>query len=147
MRRSVRLSPGLVVATLALFFAVGGSAFALGTKTVPQARCAQGAVRGIVEVTGQTGHGVANIPDTYISTASYFGRKWSCSGGAVQARRLNTGVYDVKFVGNAATSALVSGQGGNAAGADIARSPDGSFHITLGTPDNPVDVPFTIVVF
>ena len=146
MRRSVRLSPGLVVATLALFFAVGGSAFALGTKTAPQARCAQGAVRGIVEVTGQSGHGVANIPDSYVSTASYFARKWSCSGGAVQVRRLSTGVYDLKFVGNAATSALVSGQG-NAAGADVARSPDGSFHVTLGTPANPVDVPFTVVVF
>lgn len=146
LRKPVHLTPALGISILALFFALGGSAFALGTKVVPQPKCAQGAVRGIVEVTGQVGHGVANLPDSYITDPTYFGRKWSCSGGAIQARRLSTGQYDVKFVGNAATSALVSGQG-NAAATDIARSSDGSFHITVGTPTNLDDVPFTIVVF
>jgi hypothetical protein len=149
MSNGIRIGPATALALLALFFALGGSAFALGTKVAPQARCVQGAVRGLLEVTGQPSHGVANLPDQYTSDRSYFGRTFNCGGGAVQARRLSAGVYDVRFVGNAASSALVSGMGGDGAGADITRSPDGSFHVTLsghGQP-GPEDVPFTVVLF
>ena len=147
MRNGIRIGPTTVLALLALFFALGGSAFALGTKVAPQPRCAQGAVRGVVEVTGQPGHGVGNLPDKYTSDRSYFGRVFNCGGGAVQARRTTAGDYDVRFVGNAAASALVSGMGGDGAGADVGRNPDGSFHVTLGGYDHPEDVPFTVVLF
>ena len=143
----VKVSPALVVALLALFFALGGSAFALTKKPAPQARCAQGAVRGIAEVTGQPDKGPANIPDQFTSTASYFGRAFNCSGGGVQARRLTTGVYEVRFPGNAASTAIASAQGTDAAGAAVQRLPNGAFHITIGDPRQLEDEAFSIVAF
>jgi hypothetical protein len=143
----VKISPALVVSLLALFFALGGSAFALATKAAPQARCAPGAVRGIAEVTGQTGKGVANIPDQFTSTASYFGRAFNCARGAVQARRLDTGVYEVRFPNNAASSAVASAQGTDAASASVQRLSNGAFHVTVGVPGQLEDEAFTIVAF
>ena len=146
----LRVSPSMVVALIALFFAVSGSTFALAAKKKPapaQPKCAVGAVRGIIEVTGQPDHGIANVPDAYTSDPSYFGQRWSCSGGAMQARRLDKGEFDVKFVGNAAASAVVSGMNDAPVAANVKRSADGSFHITLGTPTQPYDSAFVVVVF
>lgn len=147
MGKVVRVSPATIIALLALFFALGGSAFALGQRTAPQAKCAQGAVRGLAEITGQSSKGVANLPDQFTADKSYFGRTFNCGGGAVQARRLSTGVYQVKFVGNAATSAVGTAMGGNAAAVDVNRNPDGSFSVSVGFPDQLSDVPFTVVLF
>jgi hypothetical protein len=141
-----RPRPTTFIALLALFFALGGSAFALGTKVAPQGHCAQGAIRGIAEVTGQPTHGVANVPDQYTSATSYFGKRFNCGGGAIQIRRLTAGTFQIKFAGNAATSALISSMGGDAAGASITHNPDGSFGITLGTKATLEDVPFTVVL-
>lgn len=142
----LRISPALVVSLVALFFALGGTAVAVTARAVPQARCAQGAVRGIVEVTGQPNKGVANVPDHYTSDKSYLGRVFNCGGGAVQVRRLTTGMYDVRFAGNPASSAVASGMGNDAPAAAIQRMPDGSFHLSLGTKDTLEDVPFTVVL-
>ena len=151
MGKVVRVSPATIIALLALFFALGGSAFAIGQRTAPQAKCAQGAVRGLAEITGQSSKGVANLPDQFTTDKSYFGRTFNCGGGAVQARRLSAGIYQVKFVGNSATSAIVSGMGGDPTGGgvatDIGRNPDGSFTITEGGHTNEEDVPFTVVLF
>jgi hypothetical protein len=152
MRHGIRISPAFGIALLALFFALGGSAFALGERSAPQARCAQGAVRGILEVTGQPSKGVANLPDQFTSNRSYFGRVFNCVGGPVQARRVDRGVYQVRFVANPATAAIVSGMGGDPStgggvGADIGRNADGSFTVTLGDHTQLSDVPFTVVLF
>src|SRR5439155_391898 len=66
-------SPVLVVALLALFFALGGSAFAISQKVKPQARCQAGAVRGIAIVTGQPNRGIGNVPDQFTTDKSFFG--------------------------------------------------------------------------
>jgi len=151
MKHGIRVSPALVVAGLALFLALGGSAFALGERSVPQPRCAQGAIRGILEVTGQPGKGVANLPDQFTANRSYFGRAFNCTGTPVTARRLSRGVYQVRFIGNPATSAIVSGmaadpQTGGGVGADIGHNQDGSFTVTLGDHSDQEDVPFTVVL-
>ena len=117
MRRPSRLSitPGTVIALVALFFALGGSAFAVGEHiqgaSVAQQRCTNGAVRGIVAVTGEPGKGMANIPDQFSSANALFSRKFNCTGRAVQVRRTGIGVYDVRFVGNAAPSVVANGIG------------------------------------
>ncbi|HZT15355.1 MAG TPA: hypothetical protein VFA19_05355 [Gaiellaceae bacterium] len=151
MTKGIRVSPATGVALVALFFALGGSAFALGQRTVPQARCAQGAVRGILEVTGQPSKGVANLPDQFTATRSYFGRVFNCVRGPVLARRVGQGVYEVRFVANPATTAIVSAMGadpqtGKGVGAAVGRNPDGSFRITLGDHDDLEDVPFVVVL-
>lgn len=48
MRRLPRVSPALVISLVALFFALGGTAFAVGSKELSaQPRCAAGAIRGL----------------------------------------------------------------------------------------------------
>jgi hypothetical protein len=142
-----RPRPSAVLALLALFFALGGSAFAIGTKVAPQPRCAQGAVRGLAEVTGQPDHGAANIPDHYTTSASYLARHFNCGGGAIAVKRSDTGTFQVKFIGNAAASAVASAMGPDPAGAAVARLPDGSFQVVIGSHSTPEDESFTIVVF
>jgi hypothetical protein len=141
-----RPSPAVILSLLALFFALGGSAFALGTRLAPQPRCAQGAVRGLVEITGQTNKSAANIPDHWVTDTSYLGRRFNC-GGAIQFKRSGTGTFDVKFTGNPATSGLASAWGSDPAGATVARQPDGSFQVIVGSHSNPQDESFTLVVF
>jgi len=153
MTTRFRVTPTFFLALLALFFALGGSAFALGQRSaLPQARCAQGAIRGVLEVTGQPSKGMAGLPGDFTAGRSYFGRVFNCVGGPVLARRLSRGVYQVRFVANPGTSAVVSGmtgdpETGGAVGADIRRNADGIFTITLGDHTQLTDVPFTVVLF
>jgi hypothetical protein len=129
MIRKLRPSPALAVASLALFFAIGGSAFAVVKKTeVAQPRCATGAIRGIAYVTGDANKGIANLPQTWQTGNQFFGYRWNCSGGAVQVQARGSG-FDVRFMGNASTFATVTAVGSQAAGIAVSRNPDGSFHV------------------
>ncbi|MBA2424541.1 MAG: hypothetical protein H0V58_04180, partial [Actinobacteria bacterium] len=67
--RKRTFTPGTAIALLALFFALGGSAFAVGERvqsaSVAQQRCSNGAVRGIAYVTGNPTMGIANVGGTF----------------------------------------------------------------------------------
>jgi hypothetical protein len=129
MFKKLRPSPALVVAGVALFFAIGGSAFAVvGKIAVAQPRCATGAIRGIAVVTGDPKKGIANLPETWQTSSQYFGYRFNCSGGAVQVQRNGTGV-DVRFIGNASAVATATPVGAGGAGIAVTRNPDGSFHV------------------
>jgi hypothetical protein len=144
------VSPGTVIALIALFFALGGSALALGehvqSSSVAQQRCANGAVRGIAVVTGIPSQGIANLPGDFTGAGKYFGRKFNCTGRAVQARRVETGVFEVRFVGIAGASAVASATGD--AYADVEPVPGGAFRVVMHPAgrDDKADVPFTVVV-
>ncbi len=127
MRRPSFPTPTTMIALTALFFALGGSAFAIGQATAPQPRCQQGAIRGIAVVTN-----VGSIPDRFVATGSYFARKFNCTGGGILVRRAGAGEYDVRFVNNAANVALVSAA--SQTSATVTRNPDGSFRVTIFTP-------------
>ena len=90
--RHLSVTPGTAIALVALFFALGGSAFAVGERiqspSVAQQRCANGAVRGVATVTGNPSQGMANIPDRFTSANNLFSRKFNCTGKAVQVRRV-----------------------------------------------------------
>ena len=135
-----RLTPSMVVASIALFLAAGGTGYALGAKTTPQARCQQGAIRGVAIVTGDI-HGIANLPSDYSSDAGLFGYRWSCTGGVIQIRKSPSvaGAADIRFVGNGATNAIASVVGQAPGAASVARQPDGSFRVVTSVPsgDNP----------
>ena len=137
-------SPATALAGLALFFALGGSAFAVSQAVKPQPRCATGAVRGIAAVTGDPSKGMANIPDQFSSAQALFSRTFNCGGGGPQVRRVSIGVYELRFPGNAAQSALVS-----ASTAESWLQPlgGGVFRVGLHPPGihDPVDVPFVVV--
>ena len=111
--RHLSVTPGTAIALVALFFALGGSAFAVGERiqspSVAQQRCANGAVRGIATVTGIASQGMANIPDKFTSANNLFSRKFNCTGRAVQVRRVDIGVFEVRFVGNCGARAQSRG--------------------------------------
>ncbi len=139
-----RLSPASALAGAALFFALGGSAFAVADAVKPQPRCANGAVRGIVSVTGDPSQGMANIPDQFSASKTLFSRKFTCTGGAPQVRRVSRGVFEVRFPGNRGQSALVS-----ASGALASIQPVGdAYSVSLYVPgrDDRAEVPFVVVL-
>lgn len=145
MSRSLLLSPATFVAALALFFTLGGSAFAVGQGLMAaQPRCANGAVRGIATINGGSA-GMANLPGAFTGSTSLFARRFNCTGRGVQVRRLSIGVYEVRFVGNGAPTALATGAGGGEASAELA-SP-GVFHVQVypAGREDPEDRAFSIV--
>jgi len=141
----MRITPTTVIALLALFFALGGSAVAVTEAVRPQARCAPGAVRGFIAVNGDPTKGIANIGDQYTSAKPAVGVRFNCAGAAPQARRVNTGVYEVRFAGNGAQVALASA---GAAETTVAALGGGVFRVSLWVPgrQDAVDTPFQVVI-
>lgn len=147
--RHLSFTPGTAIALVALFFALGGSAFAVGEHvqgpSVAQQRCASGAVRGFATVTGDPSKGIANIPDQFSSANALFAKKFNCAGKPVQVRRTEIGVYEVRFVGNAASSVVANGVG--LFSASVETIGPGTFRIrvqNVGRADED-DGPFVVV--
>lgn len=149
LRGRLGWSPATVLSVAALFFALGGSAFAVGERidasAAAQQRCATGAVRGIAVVTGHPTGGMANVPDRFASTATFFAQRFNCTKKAVQVRRTEPGVFEVRFVGNAASSAV--GSAFNDAYADVEPIGRGVFRVIVHPAgrDDRADLAFTIV--
>ena len=151
MRRTrLSITPGTAIALLALFFALGGSALAVGERiqspAVAQQRCTNGAVRGFASVTGDPSKGMANIPDQFTSANVVFTRKFNCTGKPVQVRRLEIGVYEVRFVGNAAGTVLANGIGFFSASVELVAP--GNFRVrvqNVGRADED-DGPFIVMI-
>jgi hypothetical protein len=143
-------SPATFLASLALFLALGGSAYAVGERlqgpSVAQQRCTNGAVRGIAHVTGNPTMGIANVPGTFTGAGVLFARKFNCTGRAVQVRRVSLGVFEVRFVRNSAPSAVASAIGN--AYAVVEPVAGGAFRVSVHPAgrDDPADQPFVIVL-
>jgi len=139
----MRITPTTVIALLALFFALGGSAVAVTDAVRPQARCQPGAVRGLVSVTGDPTKSMANLPDQFTSTKGLFGARFNCAGAAPQARRVNVGVYEVRFPGS--TSTIATASAGSAL-TTVAALGAGLFRISLWVPgrQDAIDTPFVV---
>lgn len=151
-----RPSPALFISLTALFFALGGTAFAIGQKSVPQARCQTGSVRGIATITGGE-VGLDSLPSSFQSGGGLFDYTWSCTGGQVVVRKpVDKNGIDVQFVGNPASIAIIqSVANGVPYAGSVRRNADGSFFISMGGANSATapgawqfqwDVPFTIVV-
>lgn len=147
--RRIQLGPATLISLAALFFALGGSAFAVGERVqaslVAQQRCATGAVRGIAVVTGNPREGIANIPGTFTSAPNLFARRFNCTGKGVQVRRVGLGVYEVRFPGIASPSA-VAGAGSPQMALEVL--PDGVIRVSMHALAirDAEDRPFTVVV-
>ena len=152
MNRMSRLSitPGTAIALVALFFALGGSAFAVGERiqglAVAQQRCTNGAVRGIAAVTGDPSKGMANIPDQFSSANALFSRKFNCTGKGVQALRVEAGVFEVRFVGISGATAVGSAVSDDSY-ATVRNGSGGSFIVTMHPAgrDDRADQAFTLI--
>jgi hypothetical protein len=147
-----RPSPAVVLSTIALFFAIGGSAFAVGQRMgIAQQRCTNGAVKGFAYVTGDPAVGIQNMSESYTSSPRLFSSRFDCAGAAIQVRRVHDG-FQIKFNGITARSAVVSGVGVNPQTMTVTALPDGSFRITPIAPNNaPLQIgpqhQFVVVVF
>jgi hypothetical protein len=147
-----RPSPALVISTIALFFAIGGSAFAVGQRLgVAQQRCVNGAVKGFAYVTGDPTVGIQNMSGSYSSSPKLFSSRFDCAGAAVQVRRVEEG-FQIKFNGIVARSAVVSGVGVNPQTMTVTALPDGSFRVMPVAPNSAPEQlgpqhQFVIVVF
>jgi hypothetical protein len=140
----MRVTPSTVLAALALFFALGGSAIAVRDAVRPQARCAPGAVRGYIAVNGDPTKGIANLGDQFTSAKPAVGARFNCAGAAPQARRVGQGVYEVRFPGNGAQVAMVS----SGAEATVAAADPGTFRVSLWVPgrQDAIDTAFAVMV-
>jgi hypothetical protein len=140
----MRISPSTVLAGAALFFALGGSAVAVTEAVKPQARCQPGAVRGYIAVNGDPAKGMANLPDQFTSAKPEIGARFNCAGAAPQARRVNVGVYEVRFPGNATQVASASS---GSAETTIGYVGGGVFRINLWVPgrQDAVDTSFSVL--
>jgi hypothetical protein len=146
MNVKTRVSPVTVLAVTALFFALGGSALAVGERVGADAAqahraCSQGNVRGVAHVTGATG-----VPGAFSGAGALFGRRYNCTGRAIHVRRLGIGSYEVRFVGNGAQNAIANGGVGVQASAE--RVAPGIYRIGVypsGRAD-PADFPFLVVL-
>jgi hypothetical protein len=151
MKRSLHsIPPSTAIALVALFFALGGSAFAVGERiqspSVAQQRCTNGAIRGIATVTGIASQGIANFPDKFTSANALFARKFNCTGKGIQARRVEAGVFEVRFVGISGASAVASAVADDAY-ATVRNGSGGSFIVTMHPAgrDDRADLPFTLI--
>lgn len=153
---SFRRRPFTAAAVSALaFFALVGSALALGThgsaqtaaKPAYQKRCATGAVKAIVLVVADPNRG---FQSTYVNDPSFFKTRWSCKAKTVfQARRVDRGVYDVRLLGNAGGTPIVTPIG-DPVKVGTTSLPDGGVEVKLlgvdaGGHDTAVDESFVLV--
>ena len=141
----MRLTPSTVIAVAALFFALGGSAVAVTEAVRPQARCQPGAVRGFIAVNGDPAKGIANIGDAFTSARPMVGVRFNCAGGAPQARRVNVGIYEVRFPRNAGQVAAASA---GSAETTITAVGNSTFRVNLWAPghEDLIDAPFSVLV-
>jgi hypothetical protein len=129
MRRALRLSPSVVLSSLALFFALGGSAFALRTGDA-KVRCPVGAPRAVAYVTGAPNVGPGDLPNDWSGAANLFGYRWSCAG-PVQVRKSKHGFgFDIRFPGNPGKVAVATAASDTTLAVSVAPQPDGSFHVS-----------------
>jgi hypothetical protein len=146
-----RPSPALVLSAVALFFAIGGSAFAVGERLgAAQPKCANGSVKGFAFVRGDPHQGIHNLPQTFTSDPKVFGAAFNCTGRPVQVKREGN-LFQIRFPGTAGRLAIATGAGPDAGQFWATALPDGSWQITrqgpVGSNDLGAQSQFLIVVF
>jgi len=146
MRHAPRLSPAMAVALLALFVALGGSAFAVGKAVKPVVRCGNGSVKGYAAVNLDSFVGA--FPTQYASGANLFDARYDCAGGSPQVRKVDGGAYDVRFPGVTPKTAAVSAYGAHPGWAYWSHESDGSIRVTVVSPSGDrSDFGFSVTVF
>ena len=100
-------SPSIVVASLALFFAAGGSALALGRATAA-ASCGNGSVKAYAAVNLDRFSG--GPPTAFTANPQLFSGRYSCARRSPEVRAVPGG-FEIRFPGIASQTAVVSSLG------------------------------------
>ena len=87
------------------------------------------------------------LRDQFTSRNALFARRFNCTRGAVQVRRVTAGVFEVRFIGNGAQTATASSVGD--AYADVELESGGVFKVSIhpAKRDDLSDRAFSVVVF
>jgi hypothetical protein len=138
-----RITPSLVVAALALFIALGGSAFAVGTKT-SKLGCAAGAAKAFV--TFDSEHFTGSFPQSFSSDSKLFARRYTCNGRAPVARGTANG-FEIRFPGVPAGAPVVSVISSTGGFASVTVETDGTYRVQTWDPGgNSIGRGFTLVI-
>lgn len=144
--RASRFSPAFGVALVALFVALGGSAFALGKRAAPVLRCGNGSIKAYAAV--DLDSYVGSLPQQFSSDPKLFAARYDCKGGSPELRPRAPGRYELRFPGITAKSAVVSILSGSAGTVSFHVADDGTYEITVLDPSgNATQRGFTIAVF
>jgi hypothetical protein len=109
-----------------------------------QKACSDGAVKGYAIVNGDT-----EFPAEYTSEAGRIPKKFNCTGGAVEAKRISAGNYRVRFGGNAAAIAVSNsyGPGSFDEYVSVNQEESGEWEVVIHNSDGqPTDHHFTILI-
>jgi hypothetical protein len=106
MKKIPRITPSLVIALLALFFAIGGSAPAVDRAARPVLRCGNGSIKAYASIDLDRFAGA--FPTQFSSSPKLFATRWVCNGATVSARNAGPGIYEVRFPGITSRMVVVS---------------------------------------
>src|SRR4051794_35890855 len=120
-----RITPSLVVAALALFVALGSSAFAVGTKTA-KLGCAAGAAKAFV--TFDADHFVGSFPQSFSSDSKLFARRYTCNGRAPVAPGTANGI-EIRLPGVPAGAPVISVLAATGGFASVTVETDGTYRV------------------
>jgi hypothetical protein len=99
-------SPSMLVAMLALFAALGGTAIAVDKAAKPVVVCGNGSVKAYASVNldGLAG----SVPSQFTSDGRYYTSRWSCNGHAMELRNAGNGAYEIRVAGLTPRTAVAS---------------------------------------
>jgi hypothetical protein len=139
-----RITPSMVVAALALFAALGGSAFAVGSQSA-KLGCTPGAAKAFI--TFDYDHVVGSVPQSFSNSAKLFSRKYTCNGKAPELRG-TAGAIEVRFPGLPPGAAIATPVTANGGTSSVTVSVDGVYRVVTYDPSgNSATRGFTLVVF
>lgn len=138
-------------------FGVLGVSLAFGGSSVQESAppCRFGRVQGFMSIRADPAYLVGTIPSRFTGQARYFSRRYNCKGYDVHIRRVDTGIYDVQFVGLGFRLALTTAISQEGVAASVQPLPDSTYRVALRGPlvnDNGTllerrDIPFSLAIF
>ena len=139
-----RITPSMVVAVVALFAALGGSAFAVGSHTA-KLGCTPGAAKAYVTIDLE--HFVGSFPQSFSSDPKLFARRYACNGRVPEVRGSKNSI-DIRFPGLAPGAPVASTLTSTGGFASITIQSDGSYRVSTWDPTgNALGRGFTLVIF
>lgn len=139
------LVAGVIVAAAIGLFALRSDASHLG--------CHTGNAQGFVAIREDPAELVGTLPSRFTSDPRFFSTRYNCMGRSVQARRVDQGIYDVRFPGVNVRMAIADAISQEGVSTSVQPLTDGIVRVSLRGPlfGNDVasrrDVAFGVVVF
>lgn len=98
-------------------------------------RCRTGQVKGFALVDGDPRlGGIGALHGTFSNSSRWFRIRYNCTGYSVYARRIDEGVYDVKFTNNKSLVATVSAMSQQGVSSSVQYIGDSTWRIVLRGP-------------